>query len=90
MTVGDATNGLRKLGATQSNSHHRMFEVYCDGGHLVGATKISHKPARTQLGHNLISAMATQLQITRRLWTDIAGCTQDRLAYLTACNHDSC
>lgn len=90
MKVGDAADGLKKLQAIPSNNHHRMYEVYCAGGHLVGATKISHKRSSTQLGPYLIGAMATQLHISRRLWIDIAGCSQGRDAYLTACTHHNC
>lgn len=90
MTIGEARHGLRKLGATESNKHHRIYVVYCDSGHLVGTTRMSHKPTSTQLPQKLISAMAVQLQIPRRLWMDIAGCSQDRLGYLVARDHHNC
>jgi hypothetical protein len=90
MKVGEVIRGLEKLDAVPAITHHRMYRVYCQGGHFDGLTRVSHKPASTDLGPTLVGAMAIQLNTSRRLWTDIVGWTRRRADYLAATAHDTC
>ena len=90
MKLGEAVDGLHKLEAEPDDTHHKVFRVYCPARHVVGLTRVSHKPASMQLGARLVSEMAHQLSVTTKLWKDVAGCTQGRTDYLLVTDHEKC
>lgn len=65
-------NVLESKGFQPSNSHHIYFYYYIDGKKTVFYTYISH--GSKEIGDNLISIMAKQLQLSKKDTLDLFNC----------------
>jgi hypothetical protein len=87
MTFRDVERAVRKLEPEVRDTGDRICKVYCCGT-VVGWTKVSRKQGRnSEVGPRLLALIPKQLEIERRLFEDIAGCTKGRREYLDARGH---
>lgn len=87
MKLSAATTGARKL-TDSVNGDHKNYEVLCPTCQVhLGATHVSHGKSSQDIGDALVSLMARQLNISRVLWLDIAGCTKGLPEYLAERGH---
>jgi len=87
---GEAAAAVDKLSPKKRDTGDRIFNVLCDGDHVIGWTKMSRRPSGEDLSHNLEGLMVRQLQVTKPFWRELAGCTKGRSDYLALRDHAGC
>jgi hypothetical protein len=86
VTGADAQRGVRKLDPKEVDTHHRIFRVSCDKGHMIGLTWLSLGSLSDDIG-TLANDMARQLHIPIKLFRELVECTAGRSEYLAARDH---
>jgi hypothetical protein len=72
---------LRQKGFLPHNGDHVYYYLYVDGKKTVVRTKISH--GEKEIGDNLLSLMARQVKLTKKLFGDLIDCPLTHDQYVT-------
>jgi len=76
----DVVAGLVKKGFQKKENDHTFLQLYVDGLKTPIYTKVSH--GEKEIGDKLLSAMARQVQLTRRQFVELIECPLTGTAYV--------